>query len=76
MTWDGVVTRCHRKYASVLDVPTNVEAYIQTRVLRRTLEAVSFEARRGILDEGDGGRPEQTVEELVRGTTREAREQA
>ena len=65
MTWDGVVTKCHKKYISELDVPPNVEAYIQTRVLRRTLESVSFEARRGILGEGYGERPEVTVEELV-----------
>ncbi|KAI4293537.1 hypothetical protein PAPHI01_2811, partial [Pancytospora philotis] len=55
-----------------LDVPTNVEAYIQSRVLRRTLESVSFEARRGILEEGDGRRPEVTAEELVRGLAKEA----
>ena len=65
MIWDEMVTKCHKKYISELDVPPNVEAYIQTRVLRRTLESVSFEARRGILGEGDGERPEVTVEELV-----------
>ena len=74
MTWDGVVTKCHKKYISELDVPPNVEAYIQSRVLRRTLESVSFEARRGILPEGDGARPEIAVEELVSGHGREARE--
>ncbi|KAI4291886.1 hypothetical protein PAPHI01_1160, partial [Pancytospora philotis] len=32
MTWDGVVTKCHRKYVSELGIPPNVEAYIQSRV--------------------------------------------
>ena len=59
------MTKCHKKYISELDVPPNVEAYIQTRVLRRTLESVSFEARRGILGEGDGEQINTTVEELV-----------
>ena len=29
------------------------------------MESVSFEVRRGLLDEGDGARPEVAVEELV-----------
>ena len=75
MTWDGVVTKCHKKYISELDVPRNVEAYIQSRVLRRTLESVSFEARRGLLEEGDGARPEVAVEELICGLVTRAEEQ-
>ena len=76
MTWGGVVTKCHRKYASELGIPPNVEAYIQSRVLRRTLESVSFEARRGILEEGDGARPELAMEELVRGCAQGMQERA
>mgnify|MGYP001611896985 CR=1 FL=1 len=46
MSWDGVVTRYHKKYVKELGIEPNVEAYIQQRVLKKTLEAVSFEARR------------------------------
>ena len=76
MTWDGVVTKCHKKYVRELELPSNVEAYIQSRVLRRTLEAVSFEARRGLLEEGDGERPELAAERLVQEATRGAQAQA
>ena len=65
MTWDGVVTKCHKKYIAELGIPPNVEAYIQSRVLRRTLETVRFEARRGILENGDGMRPEVAIVELM-----------
>ena len=44
MAWDGVVTKCHKKYMNKLEIPVSVEAYIQSRVLRRTLETVSVEA--------------------------------
>ncbi|KAI4292828.1 hypothetical protein PAPHI01_2102 [Pancytospora philotis] len=54
MTWDGVMTKCHRKYVSELSIFPNVEACIQSRVLQRTVESVSFDARRDILEEGDG----------------------
>ncbi|KAI4292148.1 hypothetical protein PAPHI01_1422 [Pancytospora philotis] len=66
LTWDGAVTKCHEKYLRELGVPDNVEAYIQSRALRRTLESVPLKPRRGILEEGDGRRPEGAAEELVR----------
>jgi hypothetical protein len=50
MTWDGVVTIYHKKYLRELGIPHNIEAYMQTRVLKTTLGVVSFEHRRGILD--------------------------
>ena len=37
MTWDGVVTTHHRRHMKDIGVPRNVEAYIQTVVLRKTL---------------------------------------
>ena len=48
MTWEGVVTNYHRRFLKQLNVPTNVQAYIQYRVLKKTLESVSFDRRRGI----------------------------
>jgi hypothetical protein len=50
MTWDGVVTNFHIRYRNDLGITPIIEAYIQSRVLKTTLEAVSFEKRRGILD--------------------------
>ena len=43
-----------------------MEAYIQSRVIRRTLEAISFETRRNLLDGGDSDRPEVALEKLVK----------
>lgn len=66
MTWDGIVTKSHKRYVSQLGLPKNIESYIQTRVLKKTLESVSFEARRSILDErGDTGRIEKAMEKLL-----------
>lgn len=42
MTWEGLVTICHKKYTKELGVPLNVEAYIQSRVLKKTLESILF----------------------------------
>jgi hypothetical protein len=49
MTWDGVVTNFHGKHRNDLRITPTIEAYIQSRVLKRMLETVSFEKRRGIL---------------------------
>ena len=40
MTWDGVVTPYHKKCQREIGIPRNVEAYIQTVALRRTLASV------------------------------------
>jgi hypothetical protein len=50
MTWEGVITNFHRRYRNDLRITPTIQAYIQSRVLKTTLEAVSFEKRRGILD--------------------------
>ena len=47
MTWDGVVARYHSSYIKEMDIPTRVEAYIQYKVLKKTLESVSFDRRHG-----------------------------
>ena len=70
MTWDGIVTKHHRRHAATLGIPPNVESYIQTRVIKKTLEAVSFEARRSICDEdGHTGRAEAAVERMLEAMT-------
>ncbi|KAI5169522.1 hypothetical protein PAEPH01_0785 [Pancytospora epiphaga] len=44
MTWDGVVTKYHRQHLKDIEM---TESYIQTIVLKKTLENISFEYRRG-----------------------------
>ena len=46
LTWDGVVTKYHRKYSHEIGITDSVEAYIQTIVLKKTLESISFDYRR------------------------------
>jgi hypothetical protein len=45
-----VVTYFHGGHRIDLGITPTIEAYIQSRVLKTTLEAISFERRRGILD--------------------------
>ncbi len=61
MTWEGVVTKYHKKSMIELGITPEIEAYIQSTVLKKTLESISFDRRRGI--EEEGGRIE--VEALV-----------
>ncbi|TBT98802.1 hypothetical protein CWI36_2224p0010 [Hamiltosporidium magnivora] len=46
MTWDGIVTKCHKSHLKRLEMPMNVEAYIQSIVLKKTVEMISFDLRR------------------------------
>ena len=36
-----------------LGIPLNVEAYIQSRVLKKTLESISFDRRRNLVEGND-----------------------
>ena len=47
LTWDGIVTKLHKKYAQDIGISESVEAYIRAIVLRKTLESISYESRRG-----------------------------
>ena len=53
MTWEDFVTKYHKKYRSEIGIQPKTEAYIQSLVLKKTLESISFERRRG-LEEEDG----------------------
>ncbi|KAI5175251.1 hypothetical protein PAEPH01_2120 [Pancytospora epiphaga] len=48
MTWDGVVTKYHRWHLKDIRITESVESYIQTIVLKKTLERISFEYRCGV----------------------------
>lgn len=63
LTWDGVVTIYHKSYMNELGMTLNVEAYIQSRVLKKTLESVSFDRRRNMIE---GNELEEDVEEAVK----------
>ena len=62
MTWEGLVTKYHKRYMKEIGIETKTEAYIQSIVLKKTLESISFERRRGI-EERDS---HEEVEELVK----------
>ncbi|TBU08220.1 hypothetical protein CWI39_0211p0080, partial [Hamiltosporidium magnivora] len=48
MTWDGIVTKYHKSHLKILEIPMNVEAYIRSIVLKKTVETISFDRRRGL----------------------------
>ncbi|TBU11464.1 reverse transcriptase [Hamiltosporidium tvaerminnensis] len=48
MTWDGIVTKYHKSHLKRLEIPMNVEANIQSIVLKKTVETISFDRRRGL----------------------------
>ena len=47
MTWDGIVTKTHKYYLKELEINNNIEAYMQSLVIRKTLESISLDHRRG-----------------------------
>lgn len=53
LTWDGIVTNFHKRHSNEIGLQPKIEAYIQAIVLKKTLESISFERRRGI-EEDDG----------------------
>ena len=52
MTWEGLVTKYHKKHRDEIGIHPKIEAYIQSLVLKKTLRAFR---RRGI-EEEDGHR--------------------
>ncbi|KAK1350793.1 hypothetical protein LUQ84_000073 [Hamiltosporidium tvaerminnensis] len=48
MTWDGIVTKYHKYHLKRLEIHMNCEAYIQSIVLKKTVETISFDRRRGL----------------------------
>ncbi|KAF7684226.1 hypothetical protein TCON_0572 [Astathelohania contejeani] len=49
-TWEGVVTKYHNSYLKELGITPQIEAYIQSTVLKKTLETIFLEHRRSIED--------------------------
>ncbi|TBU19949.1 hypothetical protein CWI38_0165p0010 [Hamiltosporidium tvaerminnensis] len=48
MTWDGIVTKYYKLCLKRLEIPINLEAYIQSLLLKKTIETISFDRRRGL----------------------------
>ena len=47
LTWNCIVIKYHAKYRKKLAISDQIEAYIQSITLKKTLESVSMEFRRG-----------------------------
>ncbi|KAF9761927.1 hypothetical protein NGRA_2333 [Nosema granulosis] len=66
MHWYGCVTTYHRKYVRSLNLSASTETYIQSRVLKKTLESISFEHRQGHQEGGSAIREaDETARRLV-----------
>ncbi|KAM0676528.1 hypothetical protein BDAP_002890 [Binucleata daphniae] len=66
ITWDGIATKCHKKYISEIGIQPKTEAYIQTMVPRKTLKSLSFLRRRGLEEEGLSEDPEEVYERMLK----------
>ena len=54
ITWDGIVTKYHKRHVEAIGITPVVEAYMQAVVLRKTLESISYDHRRSLYERGDG----------------------
>ncbi|TBU09281.1 hypothetical protein CWI38_2164p0020, partial [Hamiltosporidium tvaerminnensis] len=48
MTWNSIVNKYYKSHLKRLEIPMNVEAYIQSIVLKKTVETIFFDRRRGL----------------------------
>lgn len=47
MTWDGIVTKNHKYYLKEHRIEDKIEAYMQSLIIKKTLESISLENRHG-----------------------------
>ena len=47
LNWEGIVPKYHKKYCKELEITSEIKAYIQSKVLKCTLESISFDYWRG-----------------------------
>jgi len=47
LTWDGIVTKYHKIYAKDIGLSTKIQSYTQFIALKKTLESISYDYRRG-----------------------------
>lgn len=62
MTWDGVVTNYHRQYRTEIGLDNRIQAYVQSRVLKMTLDSLTLESRRGCFTSAGSAKEEEKVE--------------
>ena len=60
MTWDGIVTKTHKYHLKELEIGNIIEAYMQSLVIRKTLESISLDHRFG--EESIREQPSEIVE--------------
>jgi hypothetical protein len=65
MTWEGLVTKYHKKHRGEIGIQPKTEAYIQSIVLKKTLESISFDRRRGIEEEDGHNEVEELINKMV-----------
>ena len=69
MTWEGLVTKYHKKHRNEIGITTKTEAYIQSLVLKKTLESISFDRRRGLEEDDGHNEVDALVSKIVEVTT-------
>ncbi|KAM0677690.1 hypothetical protein BDAP_001592 [Binucleata daphniae] len=69
MIWEGIVTKCHKKYSREIGIQPKTQAYIQSLVLRMTLESLFFDKRRGLEEDALRVEPGVLCENLIRDCT-------
>ncbi|KAM0678375.1 hypothetical protein BDAP_001089 [Binucleata daphniae] len=69
MTWDGIVTKCHKKYITEIGIQPKTEAYIQALVMRKTLKSL-FHERRSLEEELLSKEPEMMSKRLIEDSQR------
>ena len=65
MTWEGLVTKYHKNYRNEIGIEPKTEAYIQSLVLKKTFESISFDRRRGIEEEDGHNEVDTLVRKIV-----------
>ena len=47
MTWDEIATKTHKYHLKELEIGNIIEAYMQSLAIKKTLESISLDHRRG-----------------------------
>lgn len=42
ITWDGIVTNCHKKHVKKIEIDKKTKAFIQSTILKQTLRVLSL----------------------------------
>jgi len=65
MTWNGLVTKYHKRHRNEIGIQLKTEAYIQSLVLKKTFESISFDRRRGIEEEDGHNEVDKLVNKII-----------